>query len=225
MRVALCSIFMDSMDYMDRYWDQVMPLRDQYDLSVSVAEGDSTDGTKDFTEAWNRVCPANYQFLTVDHGGQKYGNIDHPQRWAQIAQVVKPTIQRALAWDPDVLVWVESDLMWETEVMTQLIERTAAGPMRTSTPMVLAGGTERFYDIWGHRINGHQFHAWPPYWSEEDDHLFREPGSDLLHIDSCGNCFATNDLESLKVWNGHWPYRAPMTGNIKLHTDLIVRHP
>lgn len=216
MRVVVASIFRNSMDYMDRYWDQVFSLRDKYDLRCALTEGDSTDGTKDFVWAWNGVCADGYQFATVDHGGPHFGSVDHEPRWQQIAQVVRPTIQRALELEPEVVLYVESDLIWDTETMTQLIDRTAAAPGRTSAPMLLASDNpERFYDTWGYRLNGQQFRGMPPYWDGDD--MATHP-----KIDSCGNCFATNNLEELASWDGHWPYPSR---NMRLQTDLIVRHP
>lgn len=224
MRVAVCSIFRNSAHYMERYFDQLLPLRDRYELVASLTEGDSTDGTKDFVWAWNSTSPCDWQFQTVDHGGPHYGSVDHPHRWDLIAQVVRPTIAHALDMKPDLVLWVESDLVWDTETMTQLIDRTAAGPNRTSAPMLLAGHTPRFYDTWGYRLGGQMFLGHPPYLPENADH-FREPGNPLVHIDSCGSCFVTNDLAGIAQWDGVWPYWAPGTGNIKLHTDLVVRHP
>lgn len=218
MRVAACSIFMNSANYVDRYFDQMHTLGKSFDLSLVLTEGDSNDSTWD--ELKSRWHPGIY-LKQVNHGGPYFGSVDNNQRWEQISRVVRPTIAKALELEPDVVVWVESDLVWDVDVMARLIDSVNV-PGRTSCPMVLADSSTRFYDIWGYRMNGKMFLAQEPYLPEDPFH-FQQPGSPLVHIDSCGSCFATSDLEALAKWDGRWPYQE--SSNLKLHTDLVIRHP
>lgn len=217
--IAVCSIFMNSVTYLDTYFAQIGDLSKSQELSLVLTEGDSSDDT--WNELKARWTPGMYM-QQIHHGGPHFGSVDNAQRWEQIARVVRPTVNRALELEPDAVLWVESDLVWDADTMSKLIESVTEAPGRTSCPMVFADTTPRFYDIWGYRLNGKGFLAHPPYFPEDPTH-FTQPGSNLVHIDSCGSCFATSDLQTLAEWDGHWPYWG--SGNIKLHQDLVIRHP
>jgi hypothetical protein len=211
--IALCSIFRDSQSYLDRYFEQVNKLRCRVGLRLYLTEGDSHDGTDD--ELAHRVRTSD-TFMEVSHGGPRFGSVDNPQRWAQIASVVRPTLARALEDDPDIVIWVESDLVWDTEDMVRLIDAAKNG--RSVAPMVFAEEGPRFYDTWGFRQNGQRFYAHQPYFPAD-------PVTDEVYakIDSCGSCFATPDLDALGKWDGTWPFHAG--GRLWLDTLARVRHP
>lgn len=213
--IAVCSIFRNSIQYLDRYFRQINTLRAQLDEDVRLvlAEGDSTDFTWDSLTDYLQEGDVAIQ---AHHGGPHFGSVDHPQRWQQIAQVVQSVVPLALGLHPDVVVWVESDLVWDYRVLQKMIETAHQG--HSVAPMVFAGDTERFYDIWGYRMGGLQFTPHQPYLPKEGE---REGG--LVKIDSCGSCFATTNVKALREWTGHWPFTCG--GGLWLDPMIAVRHP
>lgn len=208
--LTVASIFRDSTFYLHRYLDQIQRLRYEVDdVRCLWAEGDSVDGTYDRLEQFLR--PGDI-LIKVDHGGPNFGSIDHPQRWDQIATVVRRLLDE---WDGgrDGFVWVESDLVWEPETVVALVERARPA----LAPMVFHGHTDRYYDTWGFRKDGAQFAPWPPYFQGND--------GTISPIDSCGSCFAlTPDAyDTVKNWSGHWPFTAG--GQLAVDPTLEVRHP
>ena len=209
--IALSSIFRNSASYLDRYFAQVEELRLRVDgLRLVLAEGDSHDNTWDLLESFGR--PGD-EMLRINHGGPRFGSIDIPQRWAQIAQVVCPVKALACEWHPDVFVWVEADLIWDPEAMAHLIARAHDFSV---APMVFQAETDLFYDTWGYRIGGQEFSQGPPYFPHEGHDRF-------VKIDSCGSCFATHDLDAVREWDGHWPF--PAGGGLWLDTETRIEHP
>lgn len=215
MKVTLASMFRDSTGYLDRYFAKVGNLRTRgYDVSLALAEGDSTDGTYAALEGFLRPTDL---LVKVDHGGRRWGSIDHPDRWDDIAKVMRGLLDALGDRRTDAFVWVESDLVWTPETMEALLADLAT--VDAVAPMVLAGDSTRFYDVWGHRRNGLRFNASLPYWQGEP-----EKGT-LLKIDSCGSCFALAPpaFGALWHWSGHWPFTAD--GALWLDTTAEVRHP
>lgn len=208
--ITLSSIFRDSADYLPRYFAQIEALRDRMDVRLVLAEGDSTDDTFKLLDKELRKDDA---LIKVDHGGPKYGSIDRAERWADIARVVRATVEEV--GDPgEAFIWVESDLMWEPSVMLDLIDDLA--DVDAVAPKCMAGHSGRFYDYWGFRKNGEYFMPYHPWWHPYEEGRFQK-------IDSCGSCFATNDWPTVRAWDGIWPYRAD--GKLWLDATLEVRHP
>ena len=216
MVITLCSIFRNAEPYLERYLNQVADLRKEVDnVRLVLAEGDSEDHT---AEILDRKIDLLDLLIHVDHGGPAFGSVNNPQRWDQIAEVVKPTLQLALDQNPEVLVWVEGDLIWDTGVMLKLIERARVSPGRAVAPMVFAAGEDRFYDTYGFRMQGLPFLPSMPYFPKEGH---RE--DELVKIDSCGSCFATRDFQPVRKWTGHWPFYAD--GRLWLDDSICVTHP
>ncbi len=221
MTVVVCSIFRNSDSYIERYFGQIQSLRAALapePVRLALSEGDSTDWT--WTNLLTHITPQD-ELARVEHGGPHFGSVDNPARWEQISRVVRPTVAAALELRPDVVVWVESDLIWETGAMVKLIETARQG--RAVAPMVMAAGEERFYDVWGFRLRGNKFSPGLPYFPA-DPNASNDADSHLRKIDSCGSCFATPDMHALRWWDGHWPYR---NGDEQLWIDPTVEviHP
>lgn len=210
MRLTVASIFRDSTAYLPRYFSQIHALREHADVRLVLGEGDSGDGTATVLPAYLRDWD---QIVTVNHGGQRYGSIDHPQRWADIAQVVRPVI--GAVGDPgDVFVWVESDLIWDPLTMMEMVKAD-----RPVAPMVFAADTARFYDTWGYRQAGRMFSGQPPYFPAGEAYRRYMP------VDSCGSCFVlpAQWFRTATEWDGMWPF--PAGGELSVDTHSVVRHP
>lgn len=205
--LTVASIFRDSSSYLDRYFAQINALREHIDVELVLAEGDSSDDT------WERLDAAkDGLLLKVDHGGPRYGSVDHPARWADIAKVVREVI--ACVGSPEQFMWIESDLICEPETVLALLDDLDT--VSTVAPMVLQQGTTRFYDFWGFRKGGELFMQYAPYYYLPDD----ETGP-LVKIDSCGSCFVTRDFDAVRRWDGIWPY----PGDLWLDPAQRIYHP
>jgi hypothetical protein len=175
--IVLASIFRDSTSYLDRYFAQVEALREHLDVRLALCEGDSLDDTY---RQLKRQASKDDLVMWRDHGGPKFGSVDHVQRWAQIAWVCNELLRAIRHSFPGLpLVYVESDLIWEPETPLTLLADLEHVP--AVAPMSMHQG--RFYDLWGHRgLDGVRFRPHPPY----HDDLAHAEG--LVEISSAGSC-------------------------------------
>jgi hypothetical protein len=167
-------MFRDSTAYIDRYFDQVDALDQMVPVRLVVAEGDSTDDTYERLGA--RISDDD-RLVQVNHGGPKWGSIDHKQRWSELA-FVGNTILDLIDGDEPV-IWVESDLIWDAGTMMRLLDHLDT--VDAVAPMSMRGDT--FYDTWGHRgLDGVPFTPHAPYHPSLT--------ADLVPISSAGSCVA-----------------------------------
>lgn len=211
--ITVCSIFRDASEHLDRYFHQVAELRLAFDVRLALAEGDSHDDTWD---ALNVYAAPGDLVVKIDHNGPRFGSVDHPQRWAQIAHVVTGLLGKVD--DPGAaLIWVEGDLMWDVPTFTRLLDDLARTPTALAVSPLVVTDVNRFYDTWGFRKDGQHFNPWHPYFDGPEDRLVK--------IDSCGSCFAASPAAYPAVfgWDGFWPFTAD--GDLWLDPTLAVRHP
>lgn len=184
MNITLCSSFRTSTGYLPRYLSQCHDLdtllyHAGHRLSFIWAEGDSTDSTQKMLHA------ARWRFKSVivdaTHGGPRFESIVSVRRFAQLAYVANK-VWELLPTDADVVVWAESDLIWEPAMMVRLIDRLAEVPC--VAPMIMDGPTS-FYDTFCFRRNGVQLTKQPPYHSD-----FESANGGLLEMDSIGSIVA-----------------------------------
>lgn len=169
MNVTLCSVFRDSTPYLERYIDQVWGLWEILDARDKFCcvwgEGDSTDDTLFQLRHGQRLWPV--EIVDCTHGGEKFGSVANPERFRQLAHVGKQ-IFAAIPAHADVVVYVESDLIWEPATLLALIDRVASGAYPASSPMVFlqrdGWAADAWYDTWGAiGLNGRHFTHHPPY--------------------------------------------------------------
>lgn len=209
--ITLSSIFREASGHLERYMAQVDALRQLVDVRLVLGEGDSTDHTGDMLR--DMVGPRD-TVVTVNHGGPMFGSVDHPQRWQQIAQVVRGVV--AMVDDPgNAYVWMEGDLIWDPYVILGLLDAE-----RCVAPMIFASDQpNRLYDIWGARQDGEMFSAMPPYFPKGT------PDERYVKVDSCGSCFVVPgaDMDVVRNWGGVWPF--PAGGKLWMDTLTVVTHP
>jgi hypothetical protein len=198
-KVAIGSVFRDSVGYVSRYLQQIDFLRQRLEheghtLRPILVEGDSIDQT----EKCLRAYVASHQgsvFVKRAHGGRNFGSVDHPVRWKNLAYACNGVLD-SLEEEDDVLIYVESDLIWNVPTMMQLFWHVAGELGSVDT--VPHGGKWKgidavaplcftasgfFYDIWGHRVGETHFTPFPPYHPS----LGLKKGP-LYPIDSAGSC-------------------------------------
>lgn len=125
------------------------------------------------------------QIVDCTHGGAAYGSVVKAERFRQLAHVAS-RVWAAIPTDTDVMVWVESDLIWEPITLIRLVGRVAE--YGAISPMVFlrrAGwGKESFYDTYAAvGLNGQHFSHHAPYHADYNpDEPFR--------VASMGSCMA-----------------------------------
>lgn len=194
MKVVIGSAFRNSAGYhLQRYFHQVDALRDLlkehgHSLRVVAVEGDSADDTRHELMRWAEYCTLAMTIVTRNHGKRVFGSTEEPERMAALSYVGNGILESVLPED-DVLIYVESDLVWRPETMLRLLNQLGhsvvlphGGEVRkidAISPLVFAA--EAFYDIWAFRKSGHRFGPFHPYHGEL---LFDRP----TPVDSTGSC-------------------------------------
>lgn len=190
MNIVLASIFRNSSGYLDRYFSQITALRAKLaergdTLSFVWAEGDSEDDTFQRLGVALNGSEKHSRLIQINHGGPVFGSIDNDQRWRNISKVCNGLLD-TIDSPCDIVVYIESDLLWTPETILALIDRVCHG-VDAIAPMCFHLPTGLFYDIWGHRKDGVRFQQYSPY------HKALTPGVELALIDSAGSCIVMRD--------------------------------
>lgn len=162
--IAVVSMFRTcSTTHVQRYWRQVEELAAAAmpePVRVVAVEGDSTNDTRGMLRRYSNGVP--WQLVIREHGGPHCGSVATPERMRQVSFAANGGLDAVTAAD-DVVVWVESDLLWEPETIVGLIARVRSG-LDVVAPAVFVDGRPVFYDIWGYRdLHGRMFSPLPPY--------------------------------------------------------------
>ena len=154
--VVICSAFRNATSYIDRYMAQVDALstllakRGDY-LSLILGYGDSTDNTGErLFEASTLSIGA--RLIDVSHGGPDFGSVVDAQRFRQLAYVGNKILSNVPS-DADVVIWLESDLIWTPETLARLIYHK----LPVVAPMVIDRRSGGFYDTWAFVKDGVNF--------------------------------------------------------------------
>lgn len=185
--IYLLSMFSTAQGYLARYIGQVnrmareMAVDTQGDsLHCLWVEGDSEDDTwrviQEITELdWK------HDFTAIawqhHHGQDLRRGTAHPDRLANLSRIWNEMLD-AVPESADMVVIVESDLVWQPETLQELIARSAIDG-NIHAPMVWLD--DAFYDTYEYRRNGRRFINYPPY---HPDLRMGKP----LELDSAGSC-------------------------------------
>lgn len=225
MNVTLCSAFRNSARYLDRYLAQVAALDEHLAargdaLTCIWGEGDSTDDTR--FRLLRELTSGRRAGLVVDvaHGGPHIGSVVDAGRFRQLAYVAN-RMWAHLPLNTDVLVQVESDLIWAAETLLTLIDCVQPGAV--FAPMVM-DGPDSFYDIYVFRKDGAAFTKKRPFHPALN-------GS-RVQVDSAGSCLAIPGAiaqaitcPAADVLIGTCRQIYAMGGAIWLDPTLVVYHP
>lgn len=182
MNIVAASMFRDSTGYIGRYASQIqdlnMALRAHGDtLRVIAVENDSTDDT------WARLNhPTVYgtHLVRVHDDCPYWPSVDDPARWRHIAWVCNHVLERVDDRD-DVLVYVESDLIWDSPTILRLIDHLKTVDA-VSCPNMRG---DVYYDTWGSRKDGARFTSHTP-------HHPALVGGELVEMDSVASILAVH---------------------------------
>jgi hypothetical protein len=211
MNVTLVSAFRNSFSYINRYCEQMESLQELlrksgHTLHLVLGYGDSEDGTGEilYEEVSHRFSAS---LLDVSHGGLHYGSVVNKQRFKQLA-FVGNKLWSAIPLDSHVVGLVESDLIWQPQCLSNLIEATRSVDMIAPMVMHLDG---RFYDTWAFRMDGMRFTNEPVF------HPQLLTGASLYEMDSVGSVFLMKTSIARQV---SWPEEDVVVGLCKQVRDL-----
>lgn len=227
MNIVIGSAFRNSAHYVPRYLDQVAQLKKhagpKHSIRVIAVEGDSSDNTEGALMLSSMAKHITMQVVKHEHGQPWFGSTENTERLKALSQVGN-AIFNSVRDSDDVLVYVESDLLWDFHTIGSLIDMAERrdGGFDVFAPMVFAGSF--FYDIWGFRKNGERFVPMKPY------HIGMEIG--LTEVDSVGSCLVMRGeiARKCRIRNDYclvgWCEDARANGyRIAVHPDFVVRHP
>ena len=189
MNITLASIFTQSQAYLTRYFAQCVALADALHargdrLTLLWGEGDSTDNTRTMLEAMRWRLDS--RVIDVTHGGAIFGSVVREERFRQLAGIGRKLFAE-VPESADVVVWCESDLVWETETALGLIDRVGPGYEVVAPPILLNrqgwGNGVNFYDTHAYVCQGRHFEHRPP-WHPAND------GTSLLEMETVGSMVA-----------------------------------
>lgn len=183
--------------YLPRYFEQMLKTSERFEkMRVVVLEGDSTDQTRELLELAREQAPthptAPFQLDVVryDTGGPYWPSVDHEDRWRQLATCWNRCL--AELQPTQYAVCVESDLVWDVETLSRLLE--LIGEWHVVYPLLWSTQDDVLYDIWGFRKNGLRFSPSPPHHPEWD-------GSPVFQVDTGGGMIVTTgDVMAKARW-------------------------
>jgi hypothetical protein len=144
-----------------------------------AVEGDSTDNTTNQLLDL-QIAGAPLSIIHHNHGKRVFGSTEESDRLEALSEVGN-AILSSVKKDDDILIYVESDLIWTADVVIYLIGAVMSG-YDVIAPMIFAG--ENFYDIFVYRgLDGERFSPFSPY------HLSLLTDSSLpVEVESVGSC-------------------------------------
>jgi hypothetical protein len=150
MNVAIGSAFRNCAGIVSRWQHQVEMLQEHLGpLHLLMIWGDCIDGTlQRLMQAASDLRPASAQFVERSHGGPVFHSTENPDRMKALSFVGNGILE-SVDDDIDVLIYVESDLVWDPKTMVHLIDRLRFPDVDMVSPLIFAG--DLFYDVWGHR--------------------------------------------------------------------------
>ena len=229
MNIVIGSAFRNSARYINRYLAQVLALQEhvghEHQVRVIAVEGDSGDHTDEVLAARAEMWEMDVTIIKCEHGHPEFGSTESAVRLRELTKVSN-AVFRGVKTSDDVLLYVESDLVWRPHDVGSCIDmahRREAG-FDVFAPLVFAGSA--FYDIWGFRgLDGERFGPFSPYHKSM-------PAGGLGEISSAGSCLAMRGKVARKVRNTTenalvgWCECAATAGyKIACAVDFRVDHP
>jgi hypothetical protein len=185
--VVMLSAFRNSQPaHIERYFRQANAYRNAlkergWGFRLRVVEGDSTNN-----DVWRNVIKiaAKYDLTCylhdASHGGPVFGSVVSEERFKALSKVGN-TMLELVQPDDDIVVYVESDLIWIPETMLRLGSFVLDCHLDIVSPLVMAG--DSFYDVWAFRgLDQSHFAPFKPYHSCLNDSSY------LTEVYSVGSC-------------------------------------
>lgn len=154
--------------------------KDDISFRMIAVEGDSTDNTRGELEYLQLAQREPLTIITCSHGQRVFSSTEESDRLVALSKVGNAILSGVVESD-DILIYVESDLIWDAYTMICLIDKVR-DRRDVVAPLIFAG--DNFYDIFVYRgLDGERFSPFPPY----HRHLTL---SDSLpvEVESAGSC-------------------------------------
>jgi hypothetical protein len=212
MNICIISAFRNMSGRIHRYMAQVRELQNHarrdnqnHRIRVVAVTGDNTDDTeRELLSLAGMFDIADIKIVNYDTHKPLYPSIEHKERLEALTGVMKagmgavapaPRRGETVSYHPgvnlagikfdDVVLCVESDLLWEPHQVGSIIDmayRREQG-FDIIAPMVFAG--DMFYDVFVFRKDGARFSPHPPY-----THGMKLGAHEITEVDSVGSCLA-----------------------------------
>lgn len=229
MNIVIVSAFRNCASRVEKYFAQVNSLRQHAGegsrVRVVAVEGDSRDTTEVMILTRAKLSNIPVDLVKHNHGQRMFGSTEEVDRLSALTGVMKAGMSSVDPDRDDVVLYVESDLIWhhhQVGTLIDLAERRQFG-FDVVAPLVFAG--KLFYDVWAFRKNGTRFSPFPPY------HPDLQPLT-ITEVDSVGSCLAfRSNLARDVVPIGEeglisWCRGAKQQGyRIGVASDFRVEHP
>lgn len=158
--VCICSIFRDSesrrRNELHRYFVRLHDINYPIDnLRFSFFENDSTDGTLQKLREWvSGPYGYNCVLSNAKWGNPFYGSTVHPVRFRDAGTAANTTLDQANdKWGKEIdwYWWVESDLIWDKDLLSNLIKSANELHTKFLSPMIYIEQPDgRFYDTYAY---------------------------------------------------------------------------
>ena len=227
MNIAIGSAFRNSSSRLRFYFQRVAKLQEHAGknnyVRVIAVEGDSTDDTRERLTSVARSYGVPVDVHVCNHHGPVYGSTEEPARMKALSKVGNAILAGVDTDLDDVLVYIESDLLWTPHDIGSLIDMAyeKRGGYDIFAPMVYSS-PGIFYDIWAFRKNGQRFSPFRPYHSGLQG---------VTELDSAGSCLVMRSEVAADVQMNEgalveWCDNARAQGyKIAVHPHFKVNHP
>lgn len=178
--MSQCKALSDSLASDTARWLLGVGTDESVGFRLIAVEGDSTDNTKEqLMNDWLKIG-CHLDLITCNHGKRVFGSTEEADRLEALSQVGNAILSSVNKTD-DILIYIESDLIWEPYTIVSLIDRVKNG-CDVVAPLIFAGNN--FYDIFVYRgLDGERFSPFPPY------HKHLALSETLpIEVESAGSC-------------------------------------
>lgn len=190
--VCILTPFRNARRYLPLYFSQMASLQSLlnssgYRMRIVAAEGDSLDGTRERIVELAHEHNIDLTLVDTTHGLMRWASVEDPIRLRAMSDVMNKALGEVRESD-DIVVWIMSDLKWESQDILDLVqtaEHDETGTQDIYAPMVLTE-SGHFYDTWAFRWNGKRFN--PSMTNPFATYQFEEEKVGLWEIDSAGTC-------------------------------------
>jgi hypothetical protein len=191
--VCMLSAFRHSLPaQIERYFRQADAYRNAlkergWGFRLRLVEGDSGNN-----DVWIRIanCAKRYDIecylRDASHGGPVFGSIVSKERFEALSKVGNWMLEQVQS-DDDVVVYVESDLIWHEQTMLHLGAQLLDYDLDIVSPLIMAG--ENFYDVWAFRgLDRAHFAPFKPYHRSLAEGFALRNREGLTELYSVGSC-------------------------------------
>lgn len=195
--IVICSIFRDSSAYLENYINQLfdyMYATGDLKFQIIWLTGDNKDNTEErLSKAMKEPFFAQKRIHLLHYDTHLPYNMEgSPERWKRLSDCWNKCLLEGKKHEPDILICVESDLIWNPTAMDEIIENILDEKTDVSAPMLLRDhdgqGKTVFYDTHGFIRGGNNFNNDAPWWGPGP----KEEHNLLLPVQSLGGMVAMN---------------------------------